>query len=148
MSSLESLRVVAFRKNIVVVRKSVFRRLDSGECRRADILVAAVGRPQIVKGDWIKPGAVVIDVGINRVPGNDGKSRLIRDVDFEAACQTAGAITPVLGGVGPMIIACLLFNTLTAAYRKQDVPMSPFTSGDMPGLLRHGRIAGPGDSGD
>lgn len=81
------------------------------ECRRADILVAAVGRPEMVKGGWIKPGAVVIDVGINRLP--DG--RLVGDVAFDEAAQVAAAITPVPGGVGPMTIACLLENTLEAA---------------------------------
>ncbi|MGE5475371.1 MAG: bifunctional methylenetetrahydrofolate dehydrogenase/methenyltetrahydrofolate cyclohydrolase FolD [Bacteroidales bacterium] len=84
--------------------------------RRADIVVAAVGRPEMVRGDWIKPGAAVIDVGINRVPGNEpGKTRLVGDVAFAEAAQVAGAITPVPGGVGPMTIACLLANTLTAA---------------------------------
>ena len=90
----------------------------AGECRRADILVAAVGRPHFVKGDWIKPGALVIDVGINRVPAPEkgaGKTRLVGDVDFAAARDVAGAITPVPGGVGPMTIACLLLNTLHAA---------------------------------
>jgi methylenetetrahydrofolate dehydrogenase (NADP+)/methenyltetrahydrofolate cyclohydrolase len=92
-------------------------------CREADILVAAVGRPQMVRGDWIKPGAVVIDVGINRVPSKDpdkaaaGKTRLVGDVAFDEALSIAGAITPVPGGVGPMTIACLLQNTLTAARR-------------------------------
>ena len=92
------------------------------ECRRADILVAAVGKAQMVRGDWIKPGATVIDVGINRVPTADGKSRLIGDVDFDAAVQVAGAITPVPGGVGPMTIACLLLNTLTATCRQHGIP--------------------------
>lgn len=82
---------------------------------RADIVVAAVGIPNMVQGDWIKPGACVIDVGINRVAGPDGKSRLIGDVDFAAASARAGWITPVPGGVGPMTIACLLANTLKAA---------------------------------
>jgi methylenetetrahydrofolate dehydrogenase (NADP+) / methenyltetrahydrofolate cyclohydrolase len=86
-------------------------------CARADILVAAVGRPGMVKGDWIKPGATVIDVGINRVEGADGKARIVGDVDYEAAARVAGAITPVPGGVGPMTIACLLANTLTACCR-------------------------------
>jgi methylenetetrahydrofolate dehydrogenase (NADP+) / methenyltetrahydrofolate cyclohydrolase len=89
-------------------------------CRRADILAAAVGRPRMVKGDWIKPGACVIDVGINRVPAPDkgeGKTRLVGDVDFAAARALAGAITPVPGGVGPMTIAMLMANTLTAAAR-------------------------------
>jgi methylenetetrahydrofolate dehydrogenase (NADP+)/methenyltetrahydrofolate cyclohydrolase len=93
------------------------------ECRRADILVAAVGKPHMVQGDWIKPGATVIDVGINRVPTADGKGRLVGDVDFAAAVQVAGAITPVPGGVGPMTIACLLLNTLTAACRQQGLPV-------------------------
>ncbi|MCP8940540.1 bifunctional methylenetetrahydrofolate dehydrogenase/methenyltetrahydrofolate cyclohydrolase FolD [Alsobacter sp. SYSU M60028] len=87
-------------------------------CRRADILVAAVGRPEMVKADWIKPGAIVIDVGINRVAApelGEGKTRLVGDVDTKGAMATAGAITPVPGGVGPMTIACLLANTLTAA---------------------------------
>jgi methylenetetrahydrofolate dehydrogenase (NADP+)/methenyltetrahydrofolate cyclohydrolase len=86
--------------------------------RRADILVAAVGRAEMVKGDWIKPGAVVIDVGINRVDGDDGKSRLVGDVAFKQAAETASAITPVPGGVGPMTIAMLLRNTLVAAHRR------------------------------
>ena len=93
------------------------------ECRRADILVAAVGRPRMVKGDWVKPGATVIDVGINRIETEDGKARLVGDVDFEAARGHAGAITPVPGGVGPMTIACLLLNTLTAACRQHGVPV-------------------------
>jgi methylenetetrahydrofolate dehydrogenase (NADP+)/methenyltetrahydrofolate cyclohydrolase len=84
-------------------------------CREADILIAAVGRPGMVKGDWIKPGAVVIDIGINRMTSADGKSRLVGDVDFAAAAERAGAITPVPGGAGPMTIACLLRNTLHAA---------------------------------
>ena len=89
-----------------------------GVCRRADILVAAVGRPGMVAGDWVRPGATVIDVGINRVPGEGGKTRLVGDVDYAAASQVAGAITPVPGGVGPMTIACLLANTVTAACRR------------------------------
>lgn len=93
------------------------------ECRRADILVAAVGRPEMVKGDWVKPGATVVDVGINRIESDDGKTRLVGDVDFEAVRATAGAITPVPGGVGPMTIACLLLNTLTAACRQHGVPV-------------------------
>ncbi len=94
-------------------------------CRRADILVAAVGRPRMVQGDWIKPGAAVIDVGINRVPAptddDPDKMRLVGDVDFDAAIAIAGAITPVPGGVGPMTIACLLANTVTAACRQNGV---------------------------
>ncbi|MBT6116783.1 MAG: bifunctional methylenetetrahydrofolate dehydrogenase/methenyltetrahydrofolate cyclohydrolase FolD [Rhodospirillaceae bacterium] len=91
-----------------------------GECRRADILVAAVGRPKMVGGDWIKPGATVIDVGINRIEPEEpgGKAKLVGDVDFEAAKAVAGAITPVPGGVGPMTIAVLLRNTLVAAHRQ------------------------------
>ena len=88
------------------------------ECRRADILVAAVGRPEMVRGDWIKPGATVIDVGINRVAAAEpGKTRLVGDVAFDEAVNVAGAITPVPGGVGPMTIACLMLNTLAAACR-------------------------------
>lgn len=86
-------------------------------CREADIVVAAVGRPAMVKGDWLKPGAVVIDVGINRVTLPDGKSKVVGDVDFASAVAVASAITPVPGGVGPMTIACLLKNTLTACQR-------------------------------
>jgi methylenetetrahydrofolate dehydrogenase (NADP+)/methenyltetrahydrofolate cyclohydrolase len=86
--------------------------------RRADIVIAAVGRPEMVRGSWIKPGATVIDVGINRVEGQGGKSRLVGDVAFEEAKQVAGAITPVPGGVGPMTIAVLLRNTLVAAHRR------------------------------
>lgn len=88
------------------------------ECRRAEILVAAVGRPQMVQGAWIRPGATVIDVGIVRVPAENGKTRLVGDVAFAEAVEVAGAITPVPGGVGPMTVACLLRNTVTAA-RKQ-----------------------------
>jgi methylenetetrahydrofolate dehydrogenase (NADP+)/methenyltetrahydrofolate cyclohydrolase len=86
-----------------------------GVVRRGDLVIAAVGRPEMVRGDWIKPGAIVIDVGINRVAGADGKDRLVGDVAFEEAKAVAGAITPVPGGVGPMTIACLLQNTLQAA---------------------------------
>lgn len=86
-------------------------------CRQADILVAAVGRAQMVKSDWIKPGAVVLDVGINRIPTADGKGRLVGDVDFDDVSTVAGAITPVPGGPGPMTIAFLLANTLEAAKR-------------------------------
>ena len=93
-----------------------------GECRRADIVVAAVGRPEMVKGDWIKPGAVVIDVGINRIDKPDGGTRLVGDVDFASAKAVAGAITPVPGGVGPMTIACLLRNTVTACCQQNGIP--------------------------
>ena len=92
--------------------------------RRADIVVAAVGRPEMVKADWLKPGATVIDVGINRVPAaEEGKTRLVGDVDFAGASQVAGAITPVPGGVGPMTIAVLLRNTLVAAHRNAGVAL-------------------------
>lgn len=90
--------------------------------RRADLLIAAVGRPQLVRGDWIKPGATVIDVGINRVVGDDGRNRLVGDVHFEEARAVAGAITPVPGGVGPMTIACLLRNTIVAAAARRGLP--------------------------
>ena len=94
-------------------------------CRRADILVAAVGRPEMITGAWVKPGATVIDVGINRIPAperGEGKTRLVGDVHFDSAAQVAGAITPVPGGVGPMTIACLLANTLTACCRANGLP--------------------------
>ena len=91
--------------------------------RRADIVVAAVGRPEMVRGDWIKPGATIIDVGINRVPAADeGKTRLVGDVAFEEAAEVAAAITPVPGGVGPMTIAMLLRNTVVAAHRRAGLP--------------------------
>ena len=97
-------------------------------CRRADILVAAVGRAEMVRGDWVKPGATVIDVGINRVPklGEEGKTRLVGDVAFTEAKGVAGAITPVPGGVGPMTIACLLANTVTAACRQHGIAPPEF----------------------
>jgi len=94
-------------------------------CRRADILVAAVGRPEMIRGEWVKPGATVIDVGINRVPNpgaGEGKTRLVGDVAFEEAKEIAGAIAPVPGGVGPMTIACLLRNTVVAACRRRGLP--------------------------
>ncbi len=91
-------------------------------CRRADILVAAVGRPEMVRGDWIRPGATVIDVGINRVDAGGGRTRLVGDVAFDEAMAVAGAVTPVPGGVGPMTIACLLANTLTACRRAAGLP--------------------------
>jgi methylenetetrahydrofolate dehydrogenase (NADP+)/methenyltetrahydrofolate cyclohydrolase len=93
-------------------------------CRNADILVAAVGRPEMIRGDWIKPGAIVIDVGINRIPKDDGKSRLVGDVAYAEAAELASAITPVPGGVGPMTIACLIENTFVASCRRRglDVP--------------------------
>jgi methylenetetrahydrofolate dehydrogenase (NADP+)/methenyltetrahydrofolate cyclohydrolase len=100
----------------------------AGVCREADILVAAVGRAEMVRGDWIKPGATVIDVGINRVDApekGEGKTRLVGDVAFDEASQVAGAITPVPGGVGPMTIACLLVNTLSAACRQHGLAEPP-----------------------
>jgi methylenetetrahydrofolate dehydrogenase (NADP+)/methenyltetrahydrofolate cyclohydrolase len=90
-------------------------------CRGAEILVAAVGRPEMVRGDWIQPGATVIDVGINRIEGEGGKTRLVGDVVTGEAMGVAGAITPVPGGIGPMTIACLLANTLTAACRQAGI---------------------------
>jgi methylenetetrahydrofolate dehydrogenase (NADP+)/methenyltetrahydrofolate cyclohydrolase len=92
-------------------------------CRRADVLVAAIGRPEMIRCDWIKPGATVIDVGINRVPSDRGKTRIVGDVDYAEAMQVAGAITPVPGGVGPMTIACLLLNTLRAAGAQKGLPL-------------------------
>ncbi len=97
-------------------------------CREAEILVAAIGRPKAIAGDWIRPGAIVIDVGINRVAGLDGKNKLVGDVDFAAALSHAGAITPVPGGVGPMTIACLLMNTVNAAIRSRAGALGPLIS--------------------
>jgi methylenetetrahydrofolate dehydrogenase (NADP+)/methenyltetrahydrofolate cyclohydrolase len=94
-----------------------------GVVRRADIVVAAVGRPEMIKGDWIKPGAAVIDVGINRVDAGEGKTRLVGDVAFDEVAEVAGAITPVPGGVGPMTIAVLLRNALVAAHRNAGIPL-------------------------
>lgn len=94
-----------------------------GLARRADILVAAIGKPEFVKADWVKPGAVVIDVGINRVDADDGKTKLVGDVDYEAAKEVAGAITPVPGGVGAMTIVCLMHNTLIAACSQNNLPL-------------------------
>ena len=91
-------------------------------CRRADMLFAAVGRPEMVRGDWVKGGATVIDVGINRVPTPDGKGRIVGDVAYAEAAQVAGAITPAPGGVGPMTIACLLVNTVRAACAIHGLP--------------------------
>jgi len=93
-----------------------------GVVRRADIVVAAVGRAEMVRGDWIKPGATVIDVGINRIPMQDGKSRLVGDVAYDEAAEVAAAITPAPGGVGPMTIAMLMRNTLVAAHRRAGLP--------------------------
>lgn len=97
-----------------------------GLCREADILVAAVGRAEMIRGDWVKPGACVIDVGINRVPApekGEGKTKLVGDVAFAEAVETAGSITPVPGGVGPMTIACLLANTVVAACLRRGLPV-------------------------
>jgi methylenetetrahydrofolate dehydrogenase (NADP+)/methenyltetrahydrofolate cyclohydrolase len=91
-------------------------------CRRADLLVAAIGRPEMIRGDWIKPGATVIDVGINRVAGEGGKPRIVGDVAYTEAAKVAGALTPVPGGVGPMTIACLLLNTLRVACAQMGLP--------------------------
>lgn len=92
-----------------------------GVVRRADLVIAAVGRPQMIEGSWIKPGAIVIDVGINRIPATNGKTRLVGDVDFASAKEVAGAITPVPGGVGPMTVACLLRNTVEAACARRGI---------------------------
>ena len=97
-------------------------------CKRADILIAAVGRPEMVKGDWVKPGATIIDVGINRIPApekGENKTRIVGDVHFRSCEPIAGAITPVPGGVGPMTIACLLANTVTAFCRKHNLNTPP-----------------------
>jgi methylenetetrahydrofolate dehydrogenase (NADP+)/methenyltetrahydrofolate cyclohydrolase len=96
----------------------------SAVCRAADILVVAIGKPEFVRGDWIKPGAAVIDVGINRVPASDGKTKLVGDVAFDEARHVAGHLTPVPGGVGPMTVACLMNNTLQEARRKAGLPFA------------------------
>jgi len=95
-------------------------------CRRADLVFAAVGKPEMVRRDWIKPGAIVIDVGINRVDAADGKSRIVGDVAFAEVSEVAGAITPVPAGVGPMTIACLLANTVRAACMQAGLPAPTF----------------------
>jgi methylenetetrahydrofolate dehydrogenase (NADP+)/methenyltetrahydrofolate cyclohydrolase len=105
------------RRNATVTIAHSKTRDLAGVCRRADVLIAAVGRPRMIQGDWIKPGATVIDVGINRIE-EGGKNRLVGDVAYDGASKVAGAITPVPGGVGPMTIACLLRNTLTSAERR------------------------------
>ena len=93
-------------------------------CGRADVLVAAIGQPEMVRGDWIKPGATVIDVGINRIASVGGKKpRIVGDVAYAEAKEVAGALTPVPGGVGPMTIACLLLNTLHATCMQNDLPV-------------------------
>ena len=91
-------------------------------CRRAELLFVAIGHAEFIRGGWIKPGATVIDVGINRVPGADGKSKIVGDVCFAEAVEVAGAITPVPGGVGPMTIVCLMVNTLRAACLQAKLP--------------------------
>ena len=91
-------------------------------CKQADLVLAAVGKPEMVKANWIKPGATVIDVGINRVPGEGGKTRLVGDVNYKEALEVAGAVTPVPGGVGPMTIACVILNTLRAACASAGLP--------------------------
>ena len=96
----------------------------AGECQGADILIAAIGRPEMVRGEWIKPGATVIDVGINRLDAGGGKTKLVGDVAFDEAVKIAGAITPVPGGVGPMTIACLLQNTYLAACRQAGIEVA------------------------
>ncbi|MEZ5839145.1 MAG: bifunctional methylenetetrahydrofolate dehydrogenase/methenyltetrahydrofolate cyclohydrolase FolD [Hyphomicrobiales bacterium] len=112
-------------KNATVTMAHSRTRDLAGLCRKSDLVVAAVGRPLMVRGDWIKPGACVIDVGINRVPApekGEGKTRLVGDVAFDEAVAVAGAITPVPGGVGPMTIACLLANTVKAAALRRGLP--------------------------
>jgi methylenetetrahydrofolate dehydrogenase (NADP+)/methenyltetrahydrofolate cyclohydrolase len=106
------------RENATVTMAHSKTRDIAAVCRRADLLFAAIGRPELIRGDWIKSGATVIDVGINRLAGEGGKPRLVGDVAFAEASKVAGAITPVPGGVGPMTIACLLANTLQAAQSK------------------------------
>jgi methylenetetrahydrofolate dehydrogenase (NADP+)/methenyltetrahydrofolate cyclohydrolase len=105
----------------VTIAHSRTREIEA-HCRRADILVAAVGRPRFVRKEWIKPGACVIDVGINRITGTDNSAKLVGDVAFDEAAAIAGSITPVPGGVGPMTIACLLANTTTSAFRHSGLP--------------------------
>jgi methylenetetrahydrofolate dehydrogenase (NADP+) / methenyltetrahydrofolate cyclohydrolase len=97
-------------------------------CRRAELLIAAVGRAELVRGSWIKPGATVIDVGINRIPADGDKARLVGDVAFAEAVEVAGAITPVPGGVGPMTIACVLVNTVRAACAQAGLPLPDLAS--------------------
>ncbi len=116
------LAALLLRENCTVTMAHSRSRDLAAVARRADILVAAAGKPELVRGSWIKPGATVIDVGINRVEGAGGKSRLVGDVAFAEAQGIAGAITPVPGGVGPMTIACLLRNTLIAACRRRGLP--------------------------
>lgn len=116
------------RENCTVVMAHSRTRDLPAETRQADIVVAAVGKPHLIKGSWLKPGAVVIDVGINRVERPDGKPFLVGDVDYDDAAAVAGAITPVPGGVGPMTIACLLQNTLVASLRQNGLSIPPSTA--------------------
>jgi methylenetetrahydrofolate dehydrogenase (NADP+)/methenyltetrahydrofolate cyclohydrolase len=112
---------ILLQKNCTVTMAHVYTRDLAAECRRADIIVVAVGSPHLIKGDWIKPGAIVLDVGINRLFDEESEGeRLLGDVDFEAARLRASAITPVPGGVGPMTVACLLLNTVYAAARQNN----------------------------
>ena len=111
----------------VTIAHSKTRDLPS-VCRRGDIVFAAVGQPEMVRGDWIKPGATVIDVGINRVPDGEEKTKIVGDVAFAEVAEIAGAITPVPGGVGPMTIACLMLNTLTAACMQNGLPPPDVTA--------------------
>ena len=111
----------------VTIAHSKTRDLPS-VCRRGDIVFAAVGQPEMVRGDWIKPGATVIDVGINRVPDGEGKTKIVGDVAFAEVAEIAGAITPVPGGVGPTTIACLMLNTLTAACMQDGLPPPDVTA--------------------
>ncbi|MCJ7787094.1 MAG: bifunctional methylenetetrahydrofolate dehydrogenase/methenyltetrahydrofolate cyclohydrolase, partial [Methyloceanibacter sp.] len=111
----------------VTIAHSKTRDLPS-VCRGGDIVFAAVGQPEMVRGDWIKPGATVIDVGINRVPDGEGKTKIVGDVAFAEVAEIAGAITPVPGGVGPMTIACLMLNTLTAACMQNGLPPPDVTA--------------------
>ncbi|MBI2239531.1 MAG: bifunctional methylenetetrahydrofolate dehydrogenase/methenyltetrahydrofolate cyclohydrolase FolD [Magnetospirillum gryphiswaldense] len=123
LGSLTGLKAIVIGRSNIVGKPMAHLDLPA-EVRAADIVVAAVGKAEMVRGDWIKPGATVIDVGINRITLPDGKAKLVGDVKFDEAVQVAGAITPVPGGVGPMTIACLLRNTLTAAARlhRLDIP--------------------------
>jgi methylenetetrahydrofolate dehydrogenase (NADP+)/methenyltetrahydrofolate cyclohydrolase len=111
------------RENATVTIAHTRTRDLPAHCRGADVLCVAIGRPEFIRGDWIKPGATVIDIGINRVTAGDRKSRIVGDVNFAEALEVAGAITPVPGGVGPMTIACLLLNTLRAACMQAGLPM-------------------------
>lgn len=105
----------------VTIAHSRTKNLDN-QCRQADVLIAAIGQPMMIKGDWIKPGATVVDVGINRIQ-KDGSPRLVGDVEFDQAKEVAGAITPVPGGVGPMTIACLLKNTVQITCNQNEIPV-------------------------